>query len=215
MAFSLGFSEKVINNPIYNLGFALPFVCAFYLMNTNVIYSLPFIGFSIGRDLSALLSIAIVSFFYFLSIAYIVIASYFSEHLNENKWFWVFPIFVIAASVRMLISADPEEPKIALLFGLHAVLVIFFHLISKENKEEISLATTQLLGAFLSITLFTSGILWYFGQPYFSGAVQSVLAVESVSKESRQVGGIMLFTLGYVCFYGVFKISELLAPSHS
>lgn len=206
---SFGISQKIVENPFYNLGVALPFLCAFYLVNIDTPVAIPIVGYGLSREISSILRIAMVGFFYYLAVVYCAMASHFSFFVAESRLYWALPIFICFASVK-LIFGDADQPKLGVIFGIHAALIMFFHWIGDGDKERVSLVVTQLIGAVLSVSCFTAGVLWYFGDYLFIEQVGAVLGIGTPTAESLKLGALMMFTLGYVIFYGVFQVSRMI-----
>jgi hypothetical protein len=202
---SFGINQKIADSAYYNLGLALPFVCAFYIMNSpsNLIISV--IDYELGSDASIFTKIVLIALLYYIIVFYIILASNLSYYMEQSRFYWVLPIAVMLLSMDLYFDSD-SKPKVTLIFGVHAALVMLIHLIGDGTNKYISLGVTQILGAIFSLTFFTSGILWYFGNYVFMDAVIAAIGVNNVSEESVIIGGIMLFTMGYVLYYGVFKI---------
>jgi hypothetical protein len=206
---SLGVSQKITENPYYNLGAALPFLCAFYLMNKDQGIVIPWLDYELAREFSSILRIMMLAFFYYMIAVYFAIASHFSLVLQESKLYWALPILICFGGFKLLFSAA-DEPQLGLIFSVHAALIMLFHWLGDGKKEFVSLLVTQILGAVLSVTCFTLGVLWYLGDYLFMDQITSVLRIGQPTDQSLKLGAIMLFTFGYVVFYGIFQVSRML-----
>ncbi|KHA56559.1 hypothetical protein NM74_11105 [Aeromonas hydrophila] len=206
---SFGISKKIVENPFYNLGVALPFLCAFYLVNIDAPVIVPIFGYELGREVSSIFRIVMVGFLYFMVVVYCTMASHFSFFAADSRLYWMLPVFICISSV-VLIFGDADQPKLGVVFGVHSGLIMLFHWVGNGNKERISLIVTQLLGAVLSVSCFTAGNLWYFGDYLFVEQVGAVLGIGIPTTESLKLGALMMFTLGYVIFYGVFQVSRMI-----
>jgi len=206
---SFGVSQKIIENPYYNLGVALPFVCAFYLLNMEqgVVWS--WFDYEFGPEVSSLLRIMFVGFFYYAVVLYFAIASHFSLFVKDSKAYWILPIIVCISGLKLIFGAQ-DEPKIGLIFSAHAVLIMLFHWLGNGSKEYVSLIVTQVLGAIASIACFSAGVMWFYQEYIFVDEIGAVLGIDATDPKSLNVGSIMMFTLGYVIFYGVFQVSRML-----
>jgi len=206
---SFGISQKIIENPNYNLGVALPFVCAFYLLNMDqgVVWS--WFEYEFGFEVSSLLRIIFVGFMYYALVLYFALASHFSMFVKDSKACWFFPIIVCISGLN-LIFGEQDEPKLGLILSIHAALIMLLHWLGDSSKENISLFVTQALGAIISLASFTAGVMWFFKEYIFIDEVSAVLGIEVINPRSLDVGWLMMFTTGYVVFYGVFQVSRML-----
>ncbi|WP_031387707.1 hypothetical protein [Desulfonatronum thiodismutans] len=210
MALSFGFDSKVVNSSIYNLAYCLPFLCAFYVMNAPENFELPF-GFLVQGELASLFYIFAATFFYFLFIVFIALASHFSGLIEENKA-WLFYVGLIFIISLIGIFKNEGQPKVSMYFTALSGIILLAYFFKKHNSS-LSFAATSLMGAVACLLCFTSGVLWYFEHYIFIDAVKSALGLDSVKQESYKVGAVMLFSMGYVIYYGLFKLSETHQPA--
>ena len=96
MALSFGIAQKIADSPFYNLGFALPFACAFYIINAGNDLLISFWGINLGADASALIWISLIGLYYMLVVMYIVFASYFSVLTKDSPLYWALPILILS-----------------------------------------------------------------------------------------------------------------------
>jgi hypothetical protein len=207
MAISFGLAKKIIEHPSYNLGLALPFVAAFYILNDTKPIVMPLVGFELGEQLSMALKILGVAFYYVAFLFMFVLAGSFSKIKGDSKLHMFFPIFLLAVSVYAYFSLA-ENPKYSLLFG---VLSLAYLLLAKFEDGALSLTLVGLTGALMSLFCFVTGVLWFFDHFVFMSAITSLFGFVAISSEAMKLGWPMFVTLGYVLFYAVFQTSELSA----
>ncbi len=77
MNLSYGISKLVQNNTIYNLGIALPFICAFYLFNSSgsLSISVPFLDIVLSSEISCFVTIFLITIYYILFVALLFLFS--------------------------------------------------------------------------------------------------------------------------------------------
>ncbi len=209
MPLSFNISQKVSENPLYNLAVSLPFICAFYLQNKHGQIIIPIFNTPLNQDLTILINIIIIIVLYFLLILYLAIASNFSIFYAESKLYIAFPIVAIISGIFLLFDG-PEKPKIGLILVIHVLLTSLPSILLKNQRDNfnLSIQITYFIGTVLSITLFTSGILWYFGNTIFINTIEALFGLETVLESSYKICSIMLLTLGYVVFFGTFQIEK-------
>lgn len=210
MAISFGLAKKIIEHPSYNLGLALPFVAAFYLLNDTQPITIPFMGMALGEQLSMALKIVGVTFLYIPFLIFFVIAGGLSRFSENSKLYLFFPWFVLIVSALAYLGQD-GSPKYGLLFGLLSLVYLIF---SRHEDGTLSLMVVGGTGALLSLFCFVSGILWFYGHPAFEPAIAALFGFTTISPEAQKVIWPMLVTLGYVLFYAVFQTSELWGGDH-
>lgn len=205
MAVSFGLAKKIIEHPSYNLGLALPFVAAFYLLNDTKPVVLSLLGFELGEQLSMALKILGVTLYYVSFLFMFVLAGSFSKIKGDSRLHLFFPVFVLVASVYAYFALA-ENPKYSLLFGF---LSLAYLLLAKLEDGALSLMLVGLTGTLLSLFSFVTGVLWFFDHFVFMPAIISLFGFSSISPEAMKLGWPMFVTLGYVLFYAVFQTSEL------
>jgi hypothetical protein len=204
MAVSFGLGKKIIEHPSYNLGLALPFIAAFYLLNDSAPVALPFIGYAFGPQLSILLKILLIAFVYSLFLFTFVLAGGLSVLPKESKLRWAIPVPMVVLSV-VGFHANDGNPKFGLVF---AVLAALFILLMKFDKGQLSLLLVGATGLVIALTSFVAGILWFEGQFAFQSAVTNLFGFATLSAESLKIGWAMLITTGYSIYYAVFQTGE-------
>jgi hypothetical protein len=193
------------DNPSYNYGLALPFVIAFYLLNSTNTYIVPFFEFDIGIELSAILKIFLVIGYYVTFVLFLLFSSALSLFVKNSKLHLGWPIFTAVASLLTLVFKD-GNPLFGMLFGFTAIIYLA---VSKFDDGSLSVVLIQGVFGFFSIFCFVTGILWLNESFVFSDIVSSLFGFESIAKDSVKVGAFMLIVLGYSVFYSVFKAGEL------
>jgi hypothetical protein len=207
MAVSFGIAKIISDHPSYNYGLALPFVIAFYLLNSTETYTIPLAGVSIGAEASALIKMLGIIGYYFSFILFLLLSSTLSVLVKNSKLHLGWPIFVAIGSLLTLIFQD-GNPLFGLIFGASAALYL---LAAKFDDGNLSLRLIQGIFGLFSIFCFVSGILWLNGDFVFSNIIASLFGFEKISENSLKIGAFMLIVLGYSIFYSVFKVGELSA----
>lgn len=210
MPLSFGFDSKIVNSPIYNLAYSLPFVCAFYVMNAPLVFEMPF-GFELKGELASLFCILAATFYYLLFVVFVALSSHFSELIEDNKAWLIYAAIIFILSIYGIIENE-GQPKISIYFTILSGIILLSCAFKKHNPS-LSHAATSFMGALACLLCFTSGVLWYFDQYLFLDAVKSALGLEQIKPESYKVGAVMLFSMGYVIYYGVFKLNEIYSPT--
>ncbi len=207
MALSFGFDNKILSSSMYNLCYSLPFMCAFYVVNNQTIYSVPLFG-ELSVELSSLLNIFAVAFYYFIFVFYVVVSANLSQMVRANKLTLIPVAIIFIMMLYKIFQPEPNQPKIIFIFCLHAFLVLAAYPL-KRGAVNISLATTLILGPVLSLICFTTGVLWYFETFLFSDYIASLMGLATIDPNSYKLGAVMLFSMGYVIFYGTYKLNEV------
>ncbi|MGN6529533.1 MAG: hypothetical protein ACTHL8_24335 [Burkholderiaceae bacterium] len=204
MAVSFGLGKKVIEHPSYNLGLALPFIAAFFLLNNAAPLTLPLVGYEFGPQISTLLKIIAVAIVYAIFIFVFVLAGGLSVLSPESRWRWAIPggLIVFAA---LTFHANDGNPKFGLLFVILSALYV---ILIKADKGQLSLLIVAGTGLVIALTCFVAGILWFEDQFVFVPAIQGIFGFASLTPESLKIGWAMLITTGYSMFYAVFQTSE-------
>ena len=205
MAVSFGLAKKIVEHPSYNLGLALPFVAAFYVLNDTQPLVVPIIGFQLGEQISMSLKILGVALYYIAFLCLFVVAGSLSRFKTDSKLHYFFPISVLVISVYAYFALE-GNPKYGLLFG---VLSLLYLLLARFEDGTLSLLLVGLAGTLLSLFSFVTGVLWFFDQFAFLPAITSLFGFSEISPTAMKLGWPMLITLGYVLFYAVFQTSEL------
>ncbi|WP_439878050.1 hypothetical protein [Pseudomonas prosekii] len=205
MAVSFGIAKIISEHPSYNYGLALPFVIAFYLLNSTNTYIVPFIEFDIGIELSAILKIFLVIGYYVTFVLFLLFSSALSLFVKNSKLHLGWPIFTAIASLLTLVFKD-GNPLFGMLFGFTAIIYLA---VSKFDDGSLSVVLIQGVFGFFSIFCFVTGILWLNESFVFFDIVSSLFGFEIIAKDSVKVGAFMLIVLGYSVFYSVFKAGEL------
>ncbi|MDI1329550.1 hypothetical protein [Pseudomonas sp.] len=211
MAVSFGIAKIISEHPSYNYGLALPFVIAFYLLNSTNTYVVPFFEFDIGIELSAILKIFFVIGYYITFVLFLLFSSALSLFVKNSKLHLGWPIFTAVASLLTLVFKD-ENPLFGMLFGLTAIIYLA---VSRLDNGSLSVVLIQGVFGFFSIFCFVTGILWLNESFVFVDIISSLFGFESIAKDSVKVGAFMLIVLGYSVFYSVFKAGELLSSASS
>lgn len=207
MAVSFGLAKKIIDHPSYNLGLALPFICAFYVLNAHDEFTIPIIGLPLNPGISTALSIFGVAFYYVMSLFLFVLAGAISRAVHESKSWLILVAFFALVSIYSYFTQD-HIPRVGLLFG--ALSVVYLVLASlKLDNGSLSLLLVYLTVGALSLLSFVLGILWFDGHYLFTEGIAKIFGFEVVAPESLKIGSIMLITSGYVMFYALFETSEL------
>ena len=214
MAISLGLPQKIVQHPIYNLGIALPFVCTFYLLNSNE--NLTILGINLGKNLSIFLKVAIISFHYVMFVVFLIFFAALStiDEISSYPFSFAkfFSWFLLIVCILSLIF-QKSRPNIFYFFGiLSTIHLILLYLV--PNATNLSLFATLIGGSFFSILCFVTGIMWLSQHPIFIDIVANNFGFSKISKESVKIGAIMLITSGYVIFYAMFKTTEFLIGSN-
>ncbi|OXI29585.1 hypothetical protein [Burkholderia aenigmatica] len=205
MAVSFGLAKKIIEHPSYNLGLALPFVAAFYLLNDQTPVVLPLLDYALGNQLSMALKILGVAFYYAVFLFFFVLAGGFSYLTASSKLYYAYPIMIVAVSIFSLATQE-GVPRFFLFFG---ALAIGFLALSRVDNGNISLLLVGTIGGVMSLLSFVAGVLWFEGHLVFSSAIAALFGFATLSPESLKLGWPMLVTVGYVTFYAVFQTSEI------
>jgi hypothetical protein len=205
MAVSFGIAKIISEHPSYNYGLALPFVIAFYLLNSTNTYIVPFIEIDIGIELSAILKIFLVIGYYVTFVLFLLFSSALSLFVKNSKLHLGWPIFTAIASLLTLVFKD-GNPLFGMLFGFTAIIYLA---VSKFDDGSLSVVLIQGVFGFFSIFCFVTGILWLNESFVFFDIVSSLFGFENIAKDSVKVGAFMLIVLGYSVFYSVFKAGEL------
>lgn len=207
MAVSFGIAKKIIDHPSYNFGLALPFVCAFYVLNSNDPYVIPIIGFSLNHGITTVLNVLGVALYYVMSLFMFVLAGAVSKIVEESKGWLVLVAFFALTSLYSFLTQE-HIPRVGLLFGaLSAVYLLLASL--KMESGSLSLLLVVLTGGVLSLLSFVLGILWFDGHYLFTEAIAKILGLPTIAPESLKIGAAMLITSGYVIYYAVFQTGEL------
>jgi hypothetical protein len=211
MAVSFGIARIISEHPSYNYGLALPFVIAFYLLNSSNTYTIPFFGFDIGIELSAILKILLVTGYYIIFVFFLLLSSALSMFVKHSKLYLGWPIFTAFASLLTLVFKD-GNPLFGMLFGIAAIIYLA---VSKFDDGNLSIVLIRGVFGFFSIFCFVTGILWINESFVFFNIVSSLFGFEIIAKDSVKVGAFMLIVLGYSVFYSVFKAGELSSSASS
>jgi len=207
MSVSFGIAKKIVDHPTYNLGLALPFVCAFYVLNAREPFVVPVFGLELGYGASSILNILGVAIYYAMSLFMFILAGAVSKAVEESKGWLILVGFFVLVSLYSLLTQD-RIPRVGLLFGaLSAAYLLLVWL--KMESGSLSLLLVALTGGVLSLLSFVLGILWFDGHYLFTEVVAKIFGVDSITPESFKIGSIMLITSGYVIFYAVFQTGEL------
>lgn len=209
MPLSFGIASKIMERPEYNLGVALPFICAFYIANAEPLLT-SVLGVEISADVSNVITIIAVGAYYYFFVLFAALASHFSLLIEVNKGWLAIPMLVLVMSGVSLASGD-VVPRVPLYFAALSVLVLVAAFCGK-HAAGFSCVATSFLGAIVALVCASTGLLWFFGQPILEETVASALGLVSVASASVKLGGLMLIATGYVIFYGVFKINETEEP---
>lgn len=207
MAVSFGIAKKIIEHPSYNFGLALPFICAFYVLNTNDLYVIPIIGIQLGHGISVVLDVLGVALYYFISVLMFVLSGAVSKLVKESKGWLMLVAFFSLTSIYSLLTQE-QIPRIGLVFG--ALSAVYLLLVSlKMENGDLSLLLVVISGGVLSLLSFTLGILWFDGHYLFTEVIATILGLPAIKPESLKIGAAMLVTSGYVIYYAVFQTGEL------
>jgi hypothetical protein len=206
VAVSFGIARIISEHPSYNYGLALPFVIAFYLLNSTNTYVIPFFNYDVGVDVSAIIKIVFVIGYYATFILFLLFSSALSLFVQGSRFNLVWPLFTAVASLLTLIFKD-GTPMFGMLFGFSAILYLF---VSKLDSGELSVGLVQVVFGLFSIFCFVAGLLWLNGTYIFCDLVSGLFGFESIAKDSFKIGAFMLIVLGYSIFYSVFKAGELI-----
>lgn len=207
MAVSFGIAKKIIDHPSYNFGLALPFVCAFYVLNANDPFVIPIIGVQLSHGISAVLKVLGVALYYFVSLLMFVLAGAVSKIVEESKgWLFLVAFFALASLYSLL--TQEQIPRVGLLFGALSVAYLLLVSLKRENGS-LSLLLVVLTGGVLSLLSFVLGILWFDGHYLFTEVIAKILGLPAITPESLKIGAAMLITSGYVIYYAVFQTEEL------
>jgi len=204
MAVSFGIAKKIIEHPSYNLGLALPFVAAFYLLNDQAPIVVPLIDYSLGDQLSMALKIIGVACYYIVFLFFFVMAGALSHLTASSKLYYAYPIIVLVLTVFSL-ATQSGVPRFNVLFG---ILAFFFLLFSRVDNGSTSLLLIGAVGSVMSLLSFVAGVLWFEGHLAFSGTIAALFGFSILTPESLKLGWPMLITVGYVIFYAIFQTSE-------
>lgn len=214
MSLSFGLSKRVIENTLYNISIALPFVCAFYLMNTEGSIVVPYINVTIPYELTRLAEILIIAvFYYFLVFCLIWFGSIYLMYEN-SKLSMVCAGILGMSGVYAWFKRD-HSPKVFIILSLLALVYIFIVKISNRNDINSSLIAMQIFGGLLSLLCFVTGVLWFENVFLFQDFISNIFGLQIIKPESVKVGSVMLITIGYVVLFSVFKGSEMWTyPEH-
>lgn len=201
---SFGIAKIISDHPSYNYGLALPFVIAFYLLNSDKIYSLSWIDYSFGVEGSALIKMLAVTVYYFTFIMFLLMSSSISSLVKSSKLHLVWPVVTVVGSVLAFVFQD-GNPMFGLVFGASAFLYLIF---ARFDAGELSVWLVQLTFGMFSVFCFVVGILWLNGDYVFSGIISALFGFDRVVPGSVKIGAFMLVVLGYSVFYSVFKVGE-------
>lgn len=207
MAVSFGIAKKIIDHPSYNFGLALPFVCAFYVLNTNEPYVIPIIGFQLGHGISIVFNVLGVALYYFMSLLMFVLAGAVSRMVYESKGWLILVAFFALTSLYSSLTQE-HIPRVGLLFGTLSVVYLLLVSLKMENGS-LSLLLVTLTGGVLSLLSFMLGILWFDGHYLFTTTIALILGLPTITPESLKIGAAMLISSGYVIYYAVFQTGEL------
>jgi len=207
MAISFGIAKKIIDHPSYNFGLALPFVCAFYVLNVHDQITIPLLGLQLNTGISTVLNIFGVAIYYIMSLFMFVLAGAISKAVGESKGWLILVAFFALASLYSYLVQD-HIPRVGVLFGALSVAYLLLVSLKMENGS-LSLPLVALTGGALSLLSFVLGILWFDGHYLFTEAIATIFGLDTVASESLKIGAVMLITSGYVMFYAVFQTGEL------
>lgn len=205
MAVSFGLAKRIIEHPSYNLGLALPFIAAFYLLNAPEQLKIPLLDLPLGDQISMGVKIINVAFHYIIFLFFIVLAAGLSQLTSNSKLYLAYPACVLAMSVFALFG-DDGTPWIVLLFG---ALSLVFILLQKMEQGQLSLFLVCGAMILLSLLSFVAGVLWFYEHYVFEQAIASLFGFSTLIPGSRKLGWPMLITVGYVLFYAVFETGAL------
>jgi hypothetical protein len=175
-------------------------------MNAPDAFLLPF-DFEVGGELASLLHIVTATFFYFVFVLFAALASHFSEMIEQSKAWLIYVAIICFLSLYSIIF-NASQPKVSIYFTILSAIILLSYVL-KKHSSNVSHIATNFLGAIASLICFTSGVLWYFDYPIFQSAVAAAFGFEQLSQSSYKVGAVMLFSMGYVIYYGVFKLNEI------
>lgn len=207
MAVSFGIAKKIVDHPSYNFGLALPFVCAFYVLNANDPYVIPIVGFPLNHGISTVLNILGVALYYIMSLFMFILAGAISKVVQESKGWLILVGFFALTSLYSLLTQD-HIPRVGLFFGALSVVYLLLSSLKMENGS-LSLLLVVVTGGVLSLLSFVLGILWFDGHYIFMEAVAKILGVPTITPESLKIGAVALITSGYVIYYALFQTGEL------
>ncbi len=205
MAVSFGIAKKIIEHRSYNLSLALPFVAAFYLLNDNAPVSVPLVDYAFGEQMSMVLKVLAVAFYYWFFLLFLVLSAGVSKLTTSSKPYYVYPALIVVASVFGFLNQDQGSANFGLVFG---PLALVFLALSPFDKGYLSWLLVSALTAICSLLCFVSGILWFEDHYVFQTAIAHLFGFSALSPESLKAGWPMLVTFGYVLYYAVFETGE-------
>jgi hypothetical protein len=205
MAVSFGLAKKIIEHPSYNLGLALPFVAAFYVLNDPAPIYLPLVNYPLGDQLSMVLKILGVAFYYMAFLFMFVLAGGFSRLISSSKLYLAYPILIFILTLISLVTQS-DVPRFNVIFGALAFCFVALFLF---DKGDASLPLVGAVGSVMSLLSFVAGVLWFENNFAFHTVIANLFGFSTLTPESMRLGWPMLVTVGYVIFYAVFQTSEL------
>lgn len=202
MGVSAGLARQIIEHPIYNFGLALPFVAAFYLLNTSEVYTIPFFGGAIGAELSAIVRIIGVSSYYAAFMLFFVFFGGLSllERYESSAWRWL-PLSILAMSIIAVMSSD-KDPLFGWFFGIFSGL---FWVFRRSDDGHLSVILVMCIGGCVSLFSIVMSVLWFYEEYIFADAIARLFGFQCLTPKSLKVGAPMLATVAYSVYYAVFK----------
>lgn len=208
MSLSFGLSKRVIENTLYNISVALPFICAFYIMNTAGVIVVPYTNVTIPYELTRFAEIIIIGLFYYFLVFCLIWFGSVSLMYENSKLSMVCAGILGISGVYAWFKRD-HSPKVFIILSLLALVYILIVKISNRNDNNSSLIAMQICGGLLSLLCFVTGVLWFENVLLFQSFISNMFGLQIIKQESLRVGSVMLVTIGYVVLFSVFKGSEM------
>ncbi|MDG4813465.1 hypothetical protein P8629_10645 [Hydrogenovibrio sp. 3SP14C1] len=197
--------EEITKSNFFQLSFALPFICYFYIINVSHNYQIPLVDFHLGNEVSALLDIIGVAIIYYSVLFMSLFFANLSIMVAESKFVYFLPVFSVLSTV--LFGTNGGYSEISWLYAVFSALFLMFSVFnSNETAPTLSYTLAIIFGSILALTFFVMAISWYSGQYLFIDVVKIILEINQVKPQSIKIGELAMALIGYVFLYGVYKI---------
>jgi hypothetical protein len=207
MALSFSLSKRVIDSGPYNFGIALPFICAFYILNSKTPIKLLNIELSYG--ISCIIRCSIISLYYMTTLFTLAIASVVSAWIKESGS----SVFVIIATFFTFLVADILNNEGPGFITVPITMVALYIVLFKFDEGDLSLKIVTISSFAMALFCGTVGILWIFDEFLFSDTIAFLAGLEKIDKHNMHLGGATLLATGYVFIYTTFTINDIFKES--
>lgn len=208
MTLSFGLSKRVIENTLYNISVSLPFICAFYILNTTAIVTVPFTNIPIQYELARLVEIFEIVFVYYFFVFCFIWFGSISLIYGKSRLSATCAIILAASGIYSFFKQD-HTPKVFVFYSIVCLIYVFIIKVCNSKESNGSLLAIQMCGSVLSLLCFVTGLLWFENCLLFKDFISYIMGLQVINQESIKVGAVMLVTIGYVVLFSIFKGTEM------